>query len=85
MPAHAAVSIDDDLAPGQPRVALRPANDKTPVGLIRNSVSSVSISAGSSCLMISSMKKAADFRMLHIGRVLGGDDHVRDRTGLPSS
>ena len=29
VPAHAAVGIDDDLAPGQAGVALRPADDET--------------------------------------------------------
>ena len=55
--AHAAVAVDDDLAAGQTGVALRSADDETAGRIDEKLRLLVSICAGKTFLMISSMTK----------------------------
>ena len=75
---HAAVGIDNDLAPGQTGVALRPADDETAGRVDEVLRPFVEQFAGQNLLNDFLDAKFFDGSVLHIARVLRGNNHIGD-------
>src|SRR3984957_2522100 len=82
VPAHATVAVNNDLAPGQSRVALRAADDEAPGGIDEKLRLLVQHGGGQDFLNDFLDDESLDFLMFDIGGMLGGDDHVDDAHGL---
>ena len=77
--APAAVAIDDNFAAGQTGIALRSADDETSGRIDEKLRVLVRASfAGKTFRMTFSMQKFFDLAVLHVRRVLRGNDDVRD-------
>ena len=79
---HPAVAIHNDLAAGQARVALRSADDKASRGVDEKLGFLVEQMRWQNFLDDLLDDKILDFLVLHVMRVLRGDNHVRDAHGL---
>jgi len=80
--AHAAVGIDDDLAPGDAGVAHGSADDEAPGGVDVDLVAAVEQLSGDGGVDDVLDDALGDVGVRDIGRVLGGDEHGIHAHGL---